>query len=132
MTPNGDPIFSDDYKIFTSEGSFPQQKEIITPIDLDMIHFKHLDNQLLHIHTDINYTKKTKKGIGTMFTFSKGKKQKMESMNQQENSPDQSKNKLANNIDTSLSMKLEAIKKRTGNSSDIVIGPLNLSHNPKV
>jgi spore germination protein KA len=67
-----------------------------------------------------------------MFSFSKGKKQKMESMNQQENSPDQSKNKLANNIDTSLSMNLEAIKKRTGNSSDIVIRPLNLGHNPKV
>lgn len=67
-----------------------------------------------------------------MFSFSKGKKQKMESMNQQENSPDQSKNKSANNIDTSLSMNLEAIKKRTGNSSDIVIRPLNLGHNPKI
>jgi len=27
VTPKGDPIFSDDYKIFTSEESFPQQKK---------------------------------------------------------------------------------------------------------
>ncbi|WP_404406876.1 spore germination protein [Jeotgalibacillus malaysiensis] len=69
-----------------------------------------------------------------MFSFSKKKKkkQKMKSRNQQENRPDQSENKLPNNIDTSLSKNLETIKKRTGNSSDIVIRPLNLGHNPKV
>jgi len=52
VTPKGDPIFSDDYQVFTSEGSFTQQKEIISPIDLDMIQFKHWDNQLLHIHAE--------------------------------------------------------------------------------
>ncbi|TQR20049.1 hypothetical protein [Psychrobacillus vulpis] len=52
VTPNGDPIFSDDYTIFTIEGTLSQQQEINPPIDLDMIQFKHWDNQLLHISAE--------------------------------------------------------------------------------
>lgn len=53
-------------------------------------------------------------------------------MNRQENSTNQFKNKSANsNINTVISMNLEVIKQRTGNSSDIIIRHLKLSHNPK-
>ncbi len=67
-----------------------------------------------------------------MFSFLKGKKQKKNSNNQQENSPIQSIDKFSNNIDTSLSLNLEVIKQRTGNSTDIVIRPVKLGQHPKV
>ncbi|MEH7346499.1 spore germination protein [Bacillus sp. JJ1532] len=67
-----------------------------------------------------------------MFSFLKGKMQKKNSTNQQENSPIQSIDKLSNNIDTSLSLNLEVIKQRTGNSTDIVIRPVKLGPHPKV
>lgn len=54
------------------------------------------------------------------------------SKNQQGNSPTESTDKSSNNIDTSLSMNVEIIKKRTGNSSDIVIRPVKLGKFPKV
>lgn len=67
-----------------------------------------------------------------MFSFFKGKKEMKNSKNQQENSPAESTNKLSNNIDTSLSVNVEIIKKRTGNSSDVVIRAVKLAKFPKV
>ncbi|MFY3792323.1 spore germination protein [Ureibacillus sp. MALMAid1270] len=67
-----------------------------------------------------------------MFSFLKRKKQKKNSNNQQENSPIETIDKLPNNIDTSLSLNLEVIKQRTGNSTDIVIRPVKLGQDPKV
>lgn len=67
-----------------------------------------------------------------MFSFLKWKKQKKNSNNQEENSPIQPINKMSNNIDTSLSLNLEVIKQRTGNSTDIVIRPVKLGQDPKV
>lgn len=49
VTPNGDPIFSDDYVIFTIGSSFEHQTILDTPIPVDMIQFQHWDNELLHI-----------------------------------------------------------------------------------
>ena len=67
-----------------------------------------------------------------MFSFFKGKREMKNSKNQQGNSPTESTHKSSNNIDTSLSMNVEIIKKRTGNSSDIVIRPVKLGKFPKV
>ncbi|OUZ39124.1 spore germination protein [Solibacillus kalamii] len=67
-----------------------------------------------------------------MFSFFKGKREMKNIKNQQGNSPTESTHKSSNNIDTSLSMNVEIIKKRTGNSSDIVIRPVKLGKFPKV
>lgn len=67
-----------------------------------------------------------------MFSFLKPKKQKKESKNQQKNSQDQPNNKVPTAIDTSLSVNLEFLKQKTGNSSDIVIRPLKMSSNPEI
>jgi spore germination protein KA len=67
-----------------------------------------------------------------MFSFSKRKKQKKESKDQQKNSQDQSNNTLPTFIDTSLSVNLEIIKQKTGNSSDIVIRSLKIGNKPEV
>ncbi len=67
-----------------------------------------------------------------MFSFLKWKKKKKNSDNQQEKSPIQSTDKLSNNIETSLTLNLEVIKQRTGNSTDFVIRPVNLGQHPKV
>lgn len=67
-----------------------------------------------------------------MFSFFKGKKEMKNSKNQQGNSPTEFTDKSSNNIDTSLSMNVEIIKNRTGNSSDIVIRPVKLGKYPKV
>lgn len=60
---------------------------------------------------DWNNCRKAKKGIGAMFSFFKGKREMKNSKNQQGNSPTESTDKSPNNIDTSLSMNVEIIKK---------------------
>jgi len=67
-----------------------------------------------------------------MFSLFKRNKQKENSKNQQENNPIQSIDKLSNNIYISLSLNLESIKKRTGNSTDIIIRPIKLGQQPNV
>jgi spore germination protein KA len=66
-----------------------------------------------------------------MFSFFKRKKQKKESNDQQKNSQDQS-NKVPAFLDTSLSVNLEFIKQKTGNSSDLVIRTLKSSSKPEI
>lgn len=67
-----------------------------------------------------------------MFSFLKWIKQKKNRKNQQENSPIQSIDKLSNTIYTSLTLNLEDIKQRTGNSTDIITRPVKLGQQPKV
>lgn len=50
FTPEGMPIFSDDYKIFTFQKSFETRHELPLPLDLDMIEFGDWNGHLLTIH----------------------------------------------------------------------------------
>ncbi|MET1014454.1 MAG: spore germination protein [Paenisporosarcina sp.] len=67
-----------------------------------------------------------------MFSFLKRKNSKNESKGQQNNHLDQSNNILPNLIDASLSLNLEIIKQKTGNSSDIIIRSLKIGHHSEI
>lgn len=53
FTPEGMPIFSDDYTIFTFKESFETRNELPLPLELDMIQFGEWTGHLLTIDAEV-------------------------------------------------------------------------------
>ena len=67
-----------------------------------------------------------------MPSFFKHQKKKKNSENHKESSQDQPNNRLLGFIDDSISINLDMIKQKTGNSSDVVIRTLNISPHSEI
>ncbi|OMP66358.1 spore germination protein [Domibacillus epiphyticus] len=69
-----------------------------------------------------------------MFSFFNGKRQTKKNMKKEQNSSDQpnSNTKYPGYIDNTLSTNIDIIRKRTGNSSDIVFRSLKIGRNPEI
>lgn len=53
FTPTGIAIFSNDYHIFTTNGTFESKQQIPTPLELDMIQFQGWQENSLLIHAEV-------------------------------------------------------------------------------
>lgn len=53
FTPTGIAIFSDDYHIFTTNGSFESKQQISLPFELDIIQFQGWQENSLLIHAEV-------------------------------------------------------------------------------